>query len=92
MKLPSNLRERHHLLFTFYHISCQGQRKEQISTEVPVGYTVRVEASHIEPTINLSCRVTKQLTIFPLPFLPPSSSGSPSSATAASRRACSSCR
>ncbi len=40
IKLPSNLRERHHLLFTFYHISCQGQRKEQISTEVPVGYTV----------------------------------------------------
>ncbi len=40
IKLPSNLRERHHILFTFYHISCQGQRKEQISTEVPVGYTV----------------------------------------------------
>ncbi len=40
VKLPSNLRERHHILFTFYHISCQGQRKEQISTELPVGYTV----------------------------------------------------
>ncbi len=40
VKLPSNLRERHHILFTFYHISCQGQRKEQITTEVPVGYTV----------------------------------------------------
>ena len=40
IKLPSNLRERHHILFTFYHISCQGQRKEQISTEVPAGYTV----------------------------------------------------
>ena len=25
VKLPSNLREQHHLLFTFYHISCQGQ-------------------------------------------------------------------
>lgn len=40
MKLPSNLTERHHLLFTFYHITCQGQRKEQISTEMPVGYSV----------------------------------------------------
>lgn len=40
VKLPSNLRERHHILFTFYHISCQGQRKDQISTEIPVGYSV----------------------------------------------------
>ena len=39
IKLPSNLREYHHILFTFYHISCQGQRKEQASTEIPVGYT-----------------------------------------------------
>ena len=41
IKLPSNLREYHHILFTFYHISCQGQRKDQGSTELPVGYTVR---------------------------------------------------
>ena len=40
IKLPSNLREYHHILFTFYHISCQGQRKDQQSTELPVGYTV----------------------------------------------------
>lgn len=40
IKLPSNLRECHHILFTFYHISCQGQRKDQQSTELPVGYTV----------------------------------------------------
>lgn len=39
IKLPSNLREYHHILFTFYHISCQGQRKDQQSTELPVGYT-----------------------------------------------------
>ena len=39
IKLPSNLREAHHILFTFYHISCQGQRKDQQSTELPVGYT-----------------------------------------------------
>ena len=41
LKLPSNLREFHHILFSFYHISCQGQRKEQQSLETPVGYTVR---------------------------------------------------
>ena len=40
VKLPSNLRDYHHILFTFYHISCQGQRKDQSSTEFPVGYTV----------------------------------------------------
>ena len=45
IKLPSNLRECHHILFTFYHISCQGQRKDQSQSnpEFPVGYTV----SHI---------------------------------------------
>lgn len=37
IKLPSNLRDYHHILFTFYHISCQGQRKDQQSTELPVG-------------------------------------------------------
>lgn len=42
IKLPSNLRDFHHILFTFYHISCQGQRKDQQSTELPVGYTVSV--------------------------------------------------
>ena len=39
IKLPSNLREHHHILFTFYHISCQGQRKDGSQIEVPVGYT-----------------------------------------------------
>ena len=39
--LPSNLKGKHHILFTFYHISCQGQRKDHAtSAEIPVGYTV----------------------------------------------------
>jgi hypothetical protein len=46
VKLPSNMREHHHILFTFYHISCQGQRKEQMSTELPVGYTVSIFNIH----------------------------------------------
>ncbi|XP_072255666.1 dedicator of cytokinesis protein 6 isoform X5 [Pyxicephalus adspersus] len=37
MKIPGNLTENHHLLFTFYHVSC---RQNQTSTmETPAGYT-----------------------------------------------------
>ncbi|XP_069783324.1 dedicator of cytokinesis protein 7-like isoform X3 [Narcine bancroftii] len=37
MKIPANLTDNHHLLFTFYHISCQ--QKPSSSLETPVGYT-----------------------------------------------------
>uniref|UniRef100_A0A8C4T3H7 Dedicator of cytokinesis 6 n=2 Tax=Erpetoichthys calabaricus TaxID=27687 RepID=A0A8C4T3H7_ERPCA len=37
MKIPANLTENHHLLFTFYHISCQ--QKQNTPLETPVGYT-----------------------------------------------------
>lgn len=41
--LPPSLKNHHHILFTFYHISCQGQRKDHAtSAEIPVGYTVSV--------------------------------------------------
>lgn len=40
MKLPAALSDNHHLLFTFYHISCQ-RKVEQSSVDTPVGYTVR---------------------------------------------------
>lgn len=39
MKLPAALADNHHLLFTFYHISCQ-KKLEQSSVDTPVGYTV----------------------------------------------------
>ncbi|XP_070194616.1 dedicator of cytokinesis protein 7-like isoform X3 [Littorina saxatilis] len=39
MKLPARLTPSHHLLFTFYHISCQVKKNEPTPTEVPVGYT-----------------------------------------------------
>lgn len=39
MKIPANLTDNHHLLFTFYHISCQP--KQNIPLETPVGFTVR---------------------------------------------------
>ncbi|ESP02458.1 hypothetical protein LOTGIDRAFT_199704 [Lottia gigantea] len=40
MKLPGGLSEVHHLLFTFYHISCQVKKNEPTTpVEVPVGYT-----------------------------------------------------
>ncbi|XP_022240544.1 dedicator of cytokinesis protein 7-like isoform X2 [Limulus polyphemus] len=38
IKLPAKLSEQHHLLFTFYHISCQ-KKVEQTPIETPVGYT-----------------------------------------------------
>lgn len=39
VKLPAALSDNHHLLFTFYHISCQ-RKVEQSSVDSPVGYTV----------------------------------------------------
>ena len=45
--LPSNLKNQHNILFTFYHISCQGQRKDHAtSAEIPVGYTVSNKPVH----------------------------------------------
>ncbi|XP_021924154.1 dedicator of cytokinesis protein 6 isoform X3 [Zootermopsis nevadensis] len=38
IKLPANLGDQHHLLFTFYHVSCQ-RKVEQTTVETPVGYT-----------------------------------------------------
>ncbi|KAM9493065.1 dedicator of cytokinesis protein 7 isoform 4-T4 [Clarias gariepinus] len=37
MKIPANLTDNHHLLFTFYHISCQP--KQNTPLETAVGYT-----------------------------------------------------
>lgn len=49
IKVPAKLTETHHLLFTFYHISCQVKKNEPTPTEVPVGYTVSITShcSHI---------------------------------------------
>ncbi|XP_041359192.1 dedicator of cytokinesis protein 7-like isoform X2 [Gigantopelta aegis] len=38
-KLPAKLTEFHHIMFTFYHISCQVKKNEPTPTEIPVGYT-----------------------------------------------------
>ncbi|KAF3835378.1 hypothetical protein F7725_027936 [Dissostichus mawsoni] len=37
IKLPASLSDHHHILFTFYHISCQ--QKQNTPLETPVGYT-----------------------------------------------------
>ncbi|PVD22808.1 hypothetical protein C0Q70_16064 [Pomacea canaliculata] len=42
IKLPGRLLPTHHLLFTFYHISCQVKKNEPTPTEVPVGYTAQL--------------------------------------------------
>ncbi|XP_046442972.1 dedicator of cytokinesis protein 7-like isoform X3 [Daphnia pulex] len=38
IKLPANLKDCHHLLFTFYHVSCQ-RKVEQTAVETVVGYS-----------------------------------------------------
>ena len=39
MRIPFDLDDGHHLLFTFYHVSCKpGSRDEEV--EYPIGYTV----------------------------------------------------
>ncbi|GAA6104478.1 dedicator of cytokinesis protein 7 isoform X11 [Tachysurus ichikawai] len=37
IKLPASLNDHHHILFTFYHVSCQ--QKQNTPLETPVGYT-----------------------------------------------------
>ncbi|XP_067028614.1 dedicator of cytokinesis protein 7-like isoform X1 [Acropora muricata] len=41
VKLPAHLTVEHHLLFTFYHISCSAGKKadDKVPTETPIGYT-----------------------------------------------------
>ncbi|XP_041104640.1 dedicator of cytokinesis protein 8-like isoform X1 [Polyodon spathula] len=39
IKLPAKLTERHHLLFTFYHISCQQKQNQAASVETLIGYS-----------------------------------------------------
>ncbi|XP_069677062.1 dedicator of cytokinesis protein 9 isoform X2 [Periplaneta americana] len=39
LRLPINLHSKHHLLFTFYHISCELSKKKENSIETCVGYT-----------------------------------------------------
>ena len=49
IKLPANLTDQHHLLFTFYHISCSTGKKleEKGPVETPIGYTVWKVLSNI---------------------------------------------
>ncbi|XP_040011295.1 dedicator of cytokinesis protein 8 isoform X2 [Xiphias gladius] len=39
LALPAHLTERHHLLFTFYHISCQQKQNQSGSCETLIGYS-----------------------------------------------------
>ncbi len=42
IKLPLQLTEKHHLLFTFYHVACQNKANKPSAeaVETPVGYSV----------------------------------------------------
>lgn len=35
MELPTQLHEKHHLLFTFYHVSCDSNSKKKEPVETP---------------------------------------------------------
>uniref|UniRef100_A0A3Q3M1Q5 Dedicator of cytokinesis 9b n=1 Tax=Mastacembelus armatus TaxID=205130 RepID=A0A3Q3M1Q5_9TELE len=37
IELPTQLHEKHHLLFTFYHVSCESNSKKKDQVETPVG-------------------------------------------------------
>uniref|UniRef100_A0A3B3VZK5 C2 DOCK-type domain-containing protein n=1 Tax=Poecilia latipinna TaxID=48699 RepID=A0A3B3VZK5_9TELE len=39
LSLPARLTERHHLLFTFYHISCQQKQNQSGNCETLIGYS-----------------------------------------------------
>ncbi|XP_076859733.1 dedicator of cytokinesis protein 8 isoform X2 [Brachyhypopomus gauderio] len=39
IRLPARLTERHHLLFTFFHISCQAKQSQSGSVETLIGYS-----------------------------------------------------
>ncbi|KAF5890555.1 dedicator of cytokinesis protein 9-like isoform X5, partial [Clarias magur] len=62
IELPSQLHEKHHLLFTFYHISCDSSAKKRDVVETPVGSAwlpllkdgrVSVSDQHISVASNL---------------------------------------
>ncbi|XP_052826042.1 dedicator of cytokinesis protein 7 isoform X2 [Octopus bimaculoides] len=39
VKLPAKVSKSHHLLFSFYHVSCQNKKNEPTPVEIPIGYT-----------------------------------------------------
>lgn len=61
VKLPATLTDHHHLLFTFYHVSCQ--QKQNTPLETPVGYTVSIFL------LNISSLIIKIITIFKIYFV-----------------------
>lgn len=58
IQLPANLGDQHHLMFTFYHISCQ-RKAEQNTVETPVGYTVKITYSLL---MDIYCHIYIVLT------------------------------
>lgn len=49
IKLPASLSDHHHILFTFYHVSCQ--QKQNTPLETPVGYTVLDSYQWLTPVL-----------------------------------------
>ncbi|KAG8238879.1 hypothetical protein J437_LFUL018440, partial [Ladona fulva] len=64
IKIPANLGDHHHLLFTFYHISCQ-RKIEQPTVETPVGYTMlqKLKSSDKVKRLNFCNKILEQLAV-----------------------------
>lgn len=62
IKLPATLTDHHHLLFTFYHVSCQ--QKQNTPLETPVGYTVSGFQSLFQHRIILCSWIMHLFAIF----------------------------
>lgn len=77
MALPACLTERHHLLFTFYHISCQQKQNQSGSCETLIGYSVRlflifsvnVSFAHILQHSMLTTLIERSQTTFSPPLM-----------------------
>lgn len=56
LALPACLTERHHLLFTFYHISCQQKQNQSGSCETLIGYSVRASGRFVPTRFTAFCK------------------------------------
>lgn len=61
IKLPASLSDHHHILFTFYHVSCQ--QKQNTPLETPVGYTVGSGHGNSHCTLPVSILLTARVDI-----------------------------
>ncbi|PIO64161.1 hypothetical protein TELCIR_14220, partial [Teladorsagia circumcincta] len=55
LRIPVDLDDGHHLLFTFYHISCKANNKDE-ETEYPIGYSCNHQGYQYRPPTESKAR------------------------------------